>query len=150
MIKKQFTLYLANKPGELAKTTRLLADEDINIDAISVSASADVGLVQLVPGNARAVSRLLSEENIPFTTQDVVVVALPNRVGALNDLMEKMARLKVNVSYVYGTGSSCGVDGDTLVVISAPDLEKLQAVLDKGAAKKPVTRKRAATSTRKR
>ena len=33
MIKKQFTLYLENKPGALEKVTRLLGKEKINIEA---------------------------------------------------------------------------------------------------------------------
>ena len=36
MIKKQFTLYLENRPGLLAKVTRLLAMHKLNIEGISV------------------------------------------------------------------------------------------------------------------
>jgi hypothetical protein len=52
MIKKQFTVYLENKPGELARVTSRLARERINLEGISAYTSADVGLVQLVASNA--------------------------------------------------------------------------------------------------
>ena len=54
MIKKQFTLYLENKPGALAKVTRQLGNEKVNIDGISVAESTDVSLVQVVASNAAA------------------------------------------------------------------------------------------------
>lgn len=45
MIKKQFTLYIDNKPGALAKVTDLLARNKVNIEGISAAQTADSGLI---------------------------------------------------------------------------------------------------------
>ncbi len=44
MIKTQFTLYLVNRPGELARATKAFATAQINIEGISVAERTDVSL----------------------------------------------------------------------------------------------------------
>lgn len=139
MIEKQFTLYLQNRPGELAAATKLLADAKVNIDAMSVSASTDVGLVQLVVSNVRQTKAVLNDAAIPYSVQDVAVVSMQNEPGALYKLVSKLARAKVNVSYVYATACSHNSDCMTRIVISAPELKKVEKVL----GRKPAARKRA-------
>jgi hypothetical protein len=124
MIKKQFTLYLENKPGALAKVTRQLGREKINIDGISVAESTDVGLVQIVASNAAATRRVLKRLKIPFTIQDVSLLPLENTPGALCRVVSELARSNVNINYVYATGGHG--KGKSYVVISAPDLEEVE------------------------
>ncbi|MCX7590030.1 MAG: ACT domain-containing protein, partial [Kiritimatiellae bacterium] len=71
MIRKQFTLYLENKPGALAAVTSELARHNVNIEGISVLTSADVGIVQLVTNSAVKTRRVLHDRHVAFTTQDV-------------------------------------------------------------------------------
>lgn len=131
MIKKQFTLYLENKPGALAKVTRQLGREKVNIEGISVAESTDVSLVQLVASNAAATRRVLKRLSIPFTVQDIALLPLENVPGALCEVVSALARNKVNINYVYATGSTGQRNGAREnVVISAPDLEKVEACWD--------------------
>jgi len=127
MIKKQFTIYLENRPGALASLTRMLAKEGINIDGISVSASTDVGLVQVVASNATKARKVLVNANIAFTVQDVSVLTLQNRPGVLYEGVAKLAKAGVNINYIYATGCACIGDTKCLAVISAPDLAAVEA-----------------------
>ena len=127
MIKKQFTLYLENKPGELARVTKVLATERVNIEGISVSAGVDVALVQLIADNASAARKALAKARVSFTVQDVAVVPLLNEPGSLELIVSKLAAAGVNVNYVYATACvDCGQE--SYVVISAPDLQKVEKV----------------------
>jgi hypothetical protein len=134
MTKKQFTLYLENKPGELARVTRVLATEKVNIEGISVSAGADVALVQLIANNASAARKGLAKAKVPFTVQDVAVIPLRNEPGALELVVSKMAEVGINISYVYAT-SCLNANCKSHVVISAPDLRKVEAVCRKCLSK---------------
>jgi hypothetical protein len=128
MIKKQFTLYLENRPGELARVTKLLAAEKINIDGISLSASTDVGLVQLVASNSTTASKVLKKAGIPFTVQDIALLSLKNEHGALAKVVSKLTHAGLNINYVYATGCDCKAGCDCHVVISAPNLKKVERV----------------------
>jgi hypothetical protein len=127
MIKKQFTLYLENKPGTLAKVMKKMADAKINIDGISVAESTHVGLVQMVVSNATLARRILQQAKTPFTAQDVCLLALENTPGALCDVVSRLAKAHVNVNYVYATGSPNRESGQAFVVIGAPDLNAVEA-----------------------
>jgi len=127
MIKRQFTLYLEHKPGELAKVTKKLADTNINIEGISVSGSTDIGLVQIVVSNAMATKKVLSKMKIAFTVQDVALLPVRNEPGALSKIIARLANYGLNINYVYATASVCKKDCDCYAIISAPNLKKVEA-----------------------
>jgi len=129
-IKTQFTLYLKNEAGELSKITRKLASADINIEGISVSATTDVGLVQVVVSAAAKTRTLLKTDRIPFTEQKVVLAPLRNEPGALSHIVTRISKAGININYVYATACMCGSDCRCYAVISAPNLEKLVGLGD--------------------
>jgi hypothetical protein len=128
MIKKQFTLYLENRLGILARLTTRLAKAKINVEGISVAESTDVGLVQMVVSNAEATKKILDKEKIAFTTQSVAVVHLENKPGALAMISSKLAKAGININYVYATGCDCKDCGGCYAIISSPDLKKVEKV----------------------
>lgn len=128
MIKKQFTIYLENKPGMLALITNALATAKVNIEGISVAESTDVGLVQMVVSNAHATEKILKNKRIPFTVQDVALVHLDNRPGALAGIASKLAKAGININYVYATACDCDDCGGCYAIISSPNLKKVEAI----------------------
>lgn len=129
MIKKQFTLYLQNRPGVLADVTRRLADKSINIEGISAAAGTDVALVQIVVSNAAKARQMLKQAHIAFTVQDVVVYSLENTPGALAKAAARVAKAGININYIYGTACACQGKSKSYVVLSGPDLKRLEALL---------------------
>ncbi len=137
MITKQFTLYLENRPGELARVIGKVASGKVNIEGISVAASTDVGLVQLVTSDVAKTKRILNAEGVAYTAQDVCVVLMDDTPGALFKVVSTLAKEKLNLNYVYATGGECCERGQSKVVISAPNLKKIEAAWRKaGKAKK--------------
>lgn len=127
MVKKQFTLYLENKPGVLARITDRLAKSKINIEGISVASSTEVGLVQIVVSNAVTTRKLLTSMGVSFTVQDVALVPLKNRPGSLSRVISRLAGRGINVNYVYATACDCENGCNCYAIISAPDLRKVEA-----------------------
>ncbi len=127
MIKKQFTIYLENKPGELARVASRLARERVNLEGISAYTSADVGLVQIVASNASRARRILKECGVAFTSQDVAVVPMENEPGALAELAAKLAKAGINISYIYATAGKGATAGEDTcqAVISSENLDKI-------------------------
>jgi hypothetical protein len=125
MIKKQFTLYLENRPGMLASVTKALAAAKINIEGISVAETTDVGLVQVVVNNAPAAGKVLKRAGVPFTVQDVAVLTLPNRIGALADVAAKLAKAGININYLYCTTPD-EHRAEPCVVVSGDNLARIE------------------------
>jgi hypothetical protein len=102
---KQLTVSLPNKPGMLAKVCRALADGDVNIMAISVVDATEACLVRIIVDDARAGVKVLEDLKLEVTQTPVRLIELPNKVGALAEMMERLAQRKVNVDFVYGSVS---------------------------------------------
>ncbi len=153
MIKKQFTLYLENKPGSLSNIMKKLAANKINVEGISVSESTDVALVQLVPSNPAKARALLEQEGVPLTVQDVSVITLQHVPGSLSRVVSQLAKGGVVVNYIYATGCSCGgTHGcSCYVVIGADDLKSVEKFWkSNGRAPKSHAAKRLASVSRKK
>ena len=124
MIKTQFTLYLVNRPGELARATKAFATARINIEGISVAERTDVSLVQVIVSNAQRARQALKKAGIPASEQNVAILALANKPGALGKLASELARKKININYLYATAPPSGTECS--VVISSDDLKKVE------------------------
>ena len=61
-----------------------------------------------------------------FTTEDVVVLTVPNQPGALTKGLARLAKAGVNIDYIYGTCSDCCDSRHCNMVISAPDLKAVE------------------------
>lgn len=101
---KQFTVWLPNKLGVAAKFLSVLGKT--NLLAISVLDSVDGCAVRVVPSNTAAALRMLNKAKICSSTQDVLVVDVPNLPGALLKISRKLARAKVNIEYMYGSAGT--------------------------------------------
>jgi hypothetical protein len=135
MITKQFTLYLENKQGELAGIIGKVSKGSVNIEGISLAASTDVGLVQLVTSDAAKTKKVLVKAGVAFTGQDVCVITMADEAGALFKVVSAMAKAKINLNYVYATGGACCDGGSCKVVISANNLKKVEAAWNKAVKK---------------
>ena len=47
---KQLSVFLEDRSGRLTELTRILAENDVNITALSVAETADYGIVRMVVG----------------------------------------------------------------------------------------------------
>ncbi|MBN2329596.1 MAG: amino acid-binding protein [Candidatus Omnitrophica bacterium] len=132
--KKQITITLPNKVGELAKIAKKLAQHKVNIEALSVTNLLDVGVVRLIPSNLKQAKAALSDLNASLSIDDVVAVALQDQVGALADAAAKLKRAKVNIEYVYGSTCSdcnCSCNCQAVCIFKTSDLDETDKILAK-------------------
>jgi hypothetical protein len=124
----QFSVFLANKPNILAQVCHRLADDRVNITALSMMDASEHGVLRLVVEDPDRARRSLNALNVPTAESTVVVATLPNRPGAMADVVEKLASNHITVSYAYCTTGSAG--GRTLGIFRVSDLKKAIQVLD--------------------
>ena len=126
MIEKQFTLYVENRPGALAKVAKLLGSSRVNIEGVSIAVTGDVGLIQMILSHSRRTAQILSRAKIPYTVQKVSVLTLPNQPGALAKISEKLSARGININYLYCTCSAD--DRQCTLVISGDRLNEIEQV----------------------
>ena len=146
-VASQFSVFMVNKPGVLAKVLGEFAEVKANITAITMMDSAEHGVMRVVfeqPEKARSV---LSRLNMPYNETEVLCVNLANRAGALATVAEKLAKGHINISYAYCTAGAAG--GRTTGVLKVSDVKKAMKLLqDHNKKSKDKTAVRRSKATR--
>ncbi len=125
---KQISVCLENKPGRLARFCQCLSQKKINIIAISVAETTEQGVVRMVVDKPAAALKTIAEFGPMTCAQtDVLLIDLPNRIGALGKMVDKLAKKRINVDFVYGSTAPTG--GKTYIVVGAPNVEALAKAL---------------------
>jgi hypothetical protein len=123
----QFSIFLVNKPGVLAQVCQRLAADKLNILAMSMMDSMEHGVLRVVVENTNGARQAIKDLGVPATETDVMVADLPNRPGALADVVERLSKAHVNVSYAYCTTGAR--NGKTNGIFKVSDLKKAVKVL---------------------
>ena len=122
----QLSLALENKPGQVAKVAATLARAKVNIEAISVVDSAEVGVVRLITSSNAKARAALKKAGLNAVQTPVIITKLPNEPGALAKAAGKLAAAKVNVEYIYGSAARKGQP--STIVIGVSDIERAAKV----------------------
>ena len=124
---KQLSIRLSNKPGHLSGVLNAFSKEKVAIRALVVMDSGERGTVRMVPEDAAAAKATLAGLNVRCEEADVLLVDVPNRTGAFQNICNNLATEHLNVDYAYGSHES--TKGAALAVIKVNDLAKAQRVL---------------------
>jgi hypothetical protein len=116
----ELSIRLPNSPGALASLCRLLADERVDIVAISLDTS---GQLRVVVDNHVRGAAVLREHHHRVVTHDVLVTAVPDVPGALYPSLALLRDAGVNIEYAYGSTSG----GTASVVLGVGDAVRAAA-----------------------
>ena len=97
----QISVFLENRTGQLAEITRLLAQANVDIRAISIAETADYGLARMIVSDAQAASAILLSHGDILSMTPVWAVEVPDRPGGLSQLLSQLANAHVDVEYMY-------------------------------------------------
>lgn len=98
---KQISIFLENKSGRLAKVTKVLGENGINIRALSIADTTDFGILRLIVDRPEAAYKVLKENGFAVSETEVIAVEIPDKPGGLASVMEILGEAEVNVEYLY-------------------------------------------------
>jgi hypothetical protein len=124
----QFSVFLVNKPGVLARVARQIAASRINILAMTMMDSSEHGVLRLVVERPEILRKAIRELNLPMTEAEVLMVEMPNRPGALAEVCRLLADEHVNINYAYCTTGAKG--GKTKGIFKVADVKKAMRLLE--------------------
>ncbi len=128
-VETQFSVFLVNKPGVLGQVTRSLAEEKINIVAMTLVDSQEHGVLRIVAADPAYTRSVLTKLNLPMTETEVLCLDLPNQPGALSDVAAVLGENHININYAYCTSGAPG--GRTTGIFKVADQNKAMHLLKK-------------------
>lgn len=125
MLIQQLSVFLEDRSGRLTELTRILAENDVNITALSVAETADYGIVRLVVGRPETAREALEKAGFSIGLTDVVCVNMPDQPGSLYQILKILTEANINIDYMYAFSNR----DVALAVIRAADIEQVINVL---------------------
>ena len=118
---KQVSVFLPNKPGILAKFSKLLVENDINMRAMTVAETADKGLLRMVVDKTDETVELLKNYNYLVSVADVIAVEIPAKAGGLYEIADMLGEADINIEYIY---SSAILKPESIIVLNVDNTER--------------------------
>ena len=133
-VAKQFSIFMVNKPGVLARMLGEFAEAKINITAMTMMDTVEHGVMRVVFAEPEKAEQILKKLNMPYNETSVLCVTLTNKSGALAHVAERLSVNHINISYAYCTAGAKG--GRTTGILKVANVQKAIKVLQEGPAKK--------------
>src|SRR5947207_9106178 len=97
----QLAVFLANRPGALARVCDALAKAGININALATSDTVDHTVLRMVVSDPTKALMLLGEAGVLALETEVLMIETANEPGVLGQIAERLADADVKMEYVY-------------------------------------------------
>ena len=98
---KQLSVFLENREGRLSEVLRILAENKINIVAVSLADTSDYGLLRMIVSEPLKGCNVLREEGMQAMITEVIGIRVPHATGSLCKAMDLLLANNVNVEYMY-------------------------------------------------
>jgi hypothetical protein len=106
---KELVVTAPNKVGILADMSKILADHGINIEGVAgYTANNEAKIMIVAEDELRAKEALARGGYDNCKENEVIVVDLVNKSGALKGITAKLAAENIDIRYTYGTACPSG------------------------------------------
>ena len=108
MLVEQIAVFLENKSGRLAEITAVLAENNINIRALSVADTADFGILRLIVDKVEKAKEVLKDNGFTVGKTSVIAVEVDDKTGGLARVLSCIKDAGINVEYMYAFVNKTG------------------------------------------
>ena len=126
---KQVSVFVENEPGRLEAILEVLEREKVSIRALSVSDTAEFGIVRMILDKPEEGLQALRQAEFTTRVDWMISAQIPDVPGGLlNSVAKPMAKAGINIKYFYAYIGHAGED-KAMVVLKTNDIEKAEEIL---------------------
>lgn len=125
---KQISIFVENRPGAMHEMTNVLAENKIDMRALSLAETEGFGIVRIIVDDAYEATTVLKEAGYINKLTPVVVVAIPDEAGGLNKVLQIFTDNDINVDYMYAILGGKSIN-EAFMIFKVDDPKKAESVL---------------------
>ena len=129
---KQIAVFLENEAGKASACCKVLKDAGVNLYALSIADTKEFGIMRMITADNKLALDALRNAGYLCSEVELVGVEVPDRAGALADLLIELGKGGVSVEYMY---SYAEVDGQAKIAFKTSMVEKAVEILNTMGAK---------------
>ena len=124
---RQLSIFLENKPGRLAEATKLLAEQKIDIRALSIADTTNLGILRLIVNKPQDAEKAFKEAGFTVSITKVIGIVVPDQPGGLYRAITVLSDEGIGVEYMYAFVNA--TDASAYVILRVEDSEKAVEIL---------------------
>lgn len=125
----QLSIVLENEAQTIGQATDLLAQNCINIRALSLTEKGSASLLHLIVNDPEKARKIFLAGGQEVTTADVLVIEIPDKPGGLASIMRSLKASALKLLYLSAFSRKSGEYG--LAVLRFDDSEQALKILQK-------------------
>lgn len=122
---QQLSVFLENREGRLDTVLKILAENDVNIVALSLADTSDYGMLRMIVSDPHKGKAALKDAGITAMLTDVVALRVPHATGSLSKAMYQIVEGEINVEYMYAFANGA----DAAAVLKSDDPARVIDIL---------------------
>lgn len=127
---RQISVFVDNKPNQLAGAMKLIKDSKINVRALSLADTKDFGILRMIVNDTDKAVETLKAASYAVKVTEIVAISIPDSPGQLSRVLDILGNRDVNLEYLYAfLGKS---DKAVSFVIRVDDIDNASAALTEG------------------
>ena len=123
----QISVFLENRAGQFAEITGIMAENGIDLRAISIAETEDYGILRMIVDDAQKATSVLMQHGYLLTMTPVQVVAVPDQPGGIAPVLAALAEGNIDIEYMYSLFTH--IEGKAYIVFRVADAEQFIALL---------------------
>ncbi|MBR4110064.1 MAG: ACT domain-containing protein [Oscillospiraceae bacterium] len=123
----QISVFLENRAGQFAEITGILAENGIDLRAVSIAETADYGVLRIIVDNAEKATSILMQHGYLMSMTPVQVVAVPDQPGGIAPVLAALAEGNIDIEYMYSLFTH--IEGKAYIVFRVAETERFVALL---------------------
>ena len=123
----QISVFLENRAGQFAEITGILAENHIDLRAISIAETTDYGVLRMIVDNAEKTTAILMQHGYLMSMTPVLVIAVPDQPGGVAPVLATLAEGNVDIEYMYSLFTH--KEGKSYIVFRVAETEKFVELL---------------------
>ncbi len=127
MFIKQLSIFAENKPGRLVAIIDALAENNIDISALSIADTTDYGIVRMIVNNPELAVDSLKKIGVFVKITNVIAVTIEDTPGGLAKSLHNITDRGIEINYMYAFVGK--ISGKAIMVLKVSDPEEAIEIL---------------------
>lgn len=126
---KELIVTTEDKLGMLAEITSVITGQGVNISAICAYGMEGKAIFMMLTSDNQKAKIQAESKGWKVEESDVVVVEMPDKVGAVKEIADKLKAKNINLIYIYGTTCTCPPNCACRLVLKSEDSDAIISAL---------------------
>lgn len=126
---KQISVFLENKTGALGEVVKFMAENNVNLRALSIADTEDFGILRIITDDPDSTIEKIKNAGYSAKLTNVLAVEIDDKPGSFSKIVDVLSNEGISIEYTYAFLSKKA--DRAYIIIRADNSEKASELLKK-------------------